>query len=244
MKLLIVEDEIQIRKGLSCDVDWSSIGIQMIFSAANGLEGYKVFSREECDIIITDIRMPVMDGLELTRRVKAVSPHTEILIISGFSDFNYAKKAIQFGVLDYELKPLKVAKLLDIVAKAIKKITSREGEKNQLSDDIHQYPSPIRDILDYIQENYKNEGISVKNIAQLYQLSPNYVSRLFSREMGISLTEYINHIRIEHAKELLKRNDLLVYEVSGMVGYSNEFYFMKVFKRLIGKTPNAFRNDI
>jgi two-component system, response regulator YesN len=113
-----------------------------------------------------------------------------------------------------------------------------------LSDDIHQYPSPIRDILDYIQENYKNEGISVKNIAQLYQLSPNYVSRLFSREMGISLTEYINHIRIEHAKELLKRNDLLVYEVSGMVGYSNEFYFMKVFKRLIGKTPNAFRNDI
>jgi two-component system, response regulator YesN len=125
-----------------------------------------------------------------------------------------------------------------------KKITSREGEKNQLSDDIHQYPSPIRDILDYIQENYKNEGISVKNIAQLYQLSPNYVSRLFSREMGISLTEYINHIRIEHAKELLKRNDLLVYEVSGMVGYSNEFYFMKVFKRLIGKTPNAFRNDI
>lgn len=244
MKLLIVEDEIQIRNGLSRDVDWASIGIHDVFSAANGLEGYKIFSREECEIIITDIRMPVMDGLELTRRIKAVAPETEVMIISGFSDFSYAKKAIQYGVLDYELKPLTVSKLLDTISKAVQKIKNKGEGKSRIDAPDSRYSTPVRNMLEYIHENYQNPGMSVKIIALSYQFTPNYVSRLFSKEVGISLTEYINFIRIERAKELLKRNDLRIYEVSEMVGFSNEFYFIKVFKRLVGMPPNAFRKGI
>jgi two-component system, response regulator YesN len=118
MKVLIADDDIQIRTGIKEGIDWGDIGVDEVFLAADGLEAFDVFQRFSPDIVITDIRMPGMDGLELSAKIVEQSQVTKIIILSAYQEFEYAKKALQLGVMDYELKPIKLANLISLVNKA------------------------------------------------------------------------------------------------------------------------------
>lgn len=120
MKLLIVDDEVQIREGLSEGIEWAALGFDEVLIAENGVEAFALFQAHRPEIIITDIRMPGMDGLELSKRVREMSDFVKIIILSGHSDFTYAKEAIQIRVNDFELKPVKISNLLALVARLMK----------------------------------------------------------------------------------------------------------------------------
>ncbi|MBP1964954.1 response regulator transcription factor [Paenibacillus aceris] len=130
MKMLIVDDEIQIRTGLQQGIDWRSLGLQEVFIADNGVSALELYKQHVPEIVITDIRMPKMDGLTLIKSVREISSDCKFIILSGYSEFEYAKKALQYEVLDYELKPVNIKRLLTVVKKAIEKIKS---EKSQIS---------------------------------------------------------------------------------------------------------------
>jgi len=131
MKLLIADDEVQIRTGLAEGIDWSMFDIDQVYSAANGTEAWELYNRHLPDIVITDIRMPGMDGLELSRAIKRKTPSAAVILLSGYADFQYAKEAIQIGVADYELKPVKLRSLIEMVKAAQHKLLAHRQEERE-----------------------------------------------------------------------------------------------------------------
>lgn len=104
IKVLIVDDEVLVRKGLTATVAWEKYGMEVVADAPNGQKGWEAFVEHEPDLVITDIVMPVMNGLELTKKVKDHSPQTKILLLSCHQDFAYAQQGIRLGVCGYLLK--------------------------------------------------------------------------------------------------------------------------------------------
>ncbi|MBC7960598.1 MAG: response regulator, partial [Vallitaleaceae bacterium] len=136
MKLLIADDEAQTRLGLVNGINWESIGIREVFMAEDGLEALELVSHHHPEIIITDIRMPGVDGLQLSREALKIDSEIKIIIISSYSEFEYAKQAIQMGATEYFLKPIDIDALLSKVSESIEKINERKQNQNIL-EDIH-----------------------------------------------------------------------------------------------------------
>lgn len=134
-KLLIVEDEVWEREGLADFFDWSELDIEVVGTAANGIQGIKMAKEYLPDIIMTDIRMPLMDGLKLSEEVKKFLPGCRIIIITGYDDFKYAKDAIHIGVFDYLLKPVQKQQLLNALNRTINDI-QREAQREEYADNL------------------------------------------------------------------------------------------------------------
>lgn len=118
MKLLIVDDEIQVRKSMKDGIDWSELGVDEV-DDADGFNAWDIFMAGRHEIILMDIRMPGMNGIELSEKILATAPVTKIMILSGYSEFKYAQSAIKLGVMNYELKPVNARKVMDFVQRAI-----------------------------------------------------------------------------------------------------------------------------
>ncbi len=130
MKLLIADDDEQIRSGIEQGIDWAALDIHQVITAANGLEALQFFNEQLPEIVVTDVRMPGMDGLELLRRIKEIKPETRVVILSGYNDFEYLKKAIQLHAVDYEMKPIRARNLIALIRK-IKEDIIRERVTDQ-----------------------------------------------------------------------------------------------------------------
>lgn len=145
IKIFLVEDEVVIRNAIKSSIDWEKEGYEFVGEAGDGELAYPKIMKEKPDILITDIRMPFMDGLELSKIVKKELPEIKILILSGFNDFEYAKEAIRIGVTDYLLKPISSAKLLEALAGVAKEIEKEQEEKvlrehyqNEMRENVEQ----------------------------------------------------------------------------------------------------------
>ena len=117
LKVFLVEDEIVMREGIKKNIQWEKEGFEFVGDASDGELAYPLIQKTKPDILITDIRMPFMDGLELSRLVKQELPDIKIMILSGYDEFEYAKEAIKIGITDYLVKPISGAKLLEAVKK-------------------------------------------------------------------------------------------------------------------------------
>ncbi len=122
MKLLIADDDRQIREGIKAGIDWSSLGIVEVLTAASGTEAFEIFCANLPELVVTDVRMPGMDGLELLKRIKETRPATKVIILSGYNDFKYLKKAIQWDAADYEMKPIRARSLIQLIKKVSEEI--------------------------------------------------------------------------------------------------------------------------
>lgn len=132
IKVFLVEDEVIIRSGVKKSINWEQEGYEFVGEASAGELAYPMILKEKPDILITDIRMPFMDGLELSRLVKKELPDIKILILSGYDEFEYAKKAIKIGVTEYLLKPISAAKLTEVLNAVAETIRQENEEKNLL----------------------------------------------------------------------------------------------------------------
>jgi len=141
LRVVIVEDEELIREGLRNNIEWESLGLEVVGTADNGKEAIQLCKSVKPDILITDIKMPLVSGLELIEKVKAENEDTVFIIISGYDDFSYAQQAIKYGVKDYFLKPIELDKLtekLDLLSRQISLVRSQKESNNQLHDFVGQ----------------------------------------------------------------------------------------------------------
>lgn len=159
-KVLLVDDEIMIREAISESIDWNGLGFELIGSCANGKKAVEMISQEVPDLILTDICMPFMDGLELSKYVFENYPQIKIAIISGYDNFDYAKKAIQYRVMEYILKPITARELTDTLVSILERIQKEEKETAQ----IDQIKSAYEKSKPVLKERFLNQLIRGGNI--------------------------------------------------------------------------------
>lgn len=166
IKIFLVEDEIAIRKGIKNSIDWGKEGYEFVGEAGDGELAYPMILKTKPDILITDIKMPFMDGLQLSKLVRKELPATKILILSGYDEFEYAKEAIKLQVAEYLLKPISSAKLLDVLAQ-VKEVIRQEQEEKEL---IKKYREDMKENRELEKERFLNQIITQNlSLAQILE---------------------------------------------------------------------------
>lgn len=150
IKVFLVEDEMVIRNGIVKSINWEKEGYRLVGEASDGELAYPMILKEKPDILLTDIKMPFMDGLELSRLVKQELPDTKILIFSGYDEFEYAKEAIRIGVTEYLLKPVSSAQLLEVMRRISKQIEQDREEREIL----RQYQEDMKENVERERQNF------------------------------------------------------------------------------------------
>lgn len=375
--LLLVDDEKPIREKLINNTDWTGNDYQ-VFAAADGAEALKIIKTKGIDILVTDIQMPKLSGMNLIEKARESSSQLKVIVISGFAEFEYAQKSIRFGVNEYLLKPFRSKKLLEVVNKARDELIKEKNNEQRLAslraemssyinenklssiynwlidDQFFQHQSLIMDRIDlnavlkrgsredvlktvnkiidelnnadlnreklyvvlnnlilesfkiikdldyrvedlleiinkdriekidsnnlkeieiilkefllrlhdlisfnpndknqkiikemkeYIADNYQ-DGITLSELARKFNLSSGHLSNLFHEETGESFSDYLNMIRLNKAKELLKTTDDKIYQIADQLGFNDAYYFSSWFKKLVGASPTTYRDNI
>ena len=217
-KIIIVEDEFRIRNGLSTLINKLDMGCKVIGEAENGFEGLKMISDMEPEVVITDIKMPKMDGLSMIRQAKEMGASCDFIILSGYAEFEYAQQGIQLGVMDYLLKPASVSDVKELLNKLNEEKEITQGLDRENCSDI------VREMINVIEESY---GMKL-------QLD------VIAEKFHMTLSNYLRQVRMEKAKELLTGTDMKIYEVACAVGYPDQKYFSKVFKEYVGVSAKQF----
>lgn len=246
-KIVVVEDEAFIRKALILATPWEKFDCEVVGEAKNGIEGMELIKRLKPDIVLTDIRMPEMDGISM---IQNLLEHVEsqYIIMSGYNDFTYAKKAIKMGVKDYLLKPIDDKEFEETLKKVVSLIQKqKESQLESQSSNLlkEEYPKDVRqkyvlDALAYIKKHY-DEEITIKEVAKKLYISEGYLSKLFKTHTEYTFIEYVTDYRMKKAMVLLKDPTLKIYEVADKVGYKDAKYFSVMFKKWTGISPIEFR---
>jgi len=141
--MILVEDESFERNSLVNCIDWQLVGIQIIGEAINGSQGFSLVEELHPDIVLTDVKMPVMDGIELSKKIRRYAPETKIIFLSSYDDFEYAKQAIDLNIQAYVMKPVNEMELLRVVKKAANEITEKAIERHMLDKIKENYSTSI-----------------------------------------------------------------------------------------------------
>ncbi|HQB06073.1 MAG TPA: response regulator [Sphaerochaeta sp.] len=258
IKVLVVEDEDVLRKGLILTTAWDKINAKVIGEADNGSDGYSLALRLQPDLIVTDVAMPGMDGLEMIKALVEKLTDIEFIIISGHAEFEYAQQALELGVKGYILKPIDPTKFFEVLQKTVKDLQDRKKsqkeffELEQLREQIKFFspiqrsiPTDYRDqyiesALNLIEERY-NQAISLGDFAEALGISERTLSSLFKERTGYTFLEYVTLYRMRIAAELLQQKDIRVQEVAPLVGYRDYRYFIKIFKSCFDLTPLEYK---
>lgn len=373
--LLIAEDEKYLREKVTKNVNWEDHGFH-VFVARDGEEALEIIKKEQIQILVTDIRMPGMDGLELTERAKALNEHLKVIVISGHAEFELAQSSIRLGVEDYLLKPFRTQRLVDVVEKTREKIraeqeslelqqrqeeaakknlekrfrdvfgwlanpqsflnhtkapgrprlgeilkagthyelveeiefihksldtnqqdpdnvfimlsdivvstltamktlgfeveqglalmskhlpTNPQDELAELKKWVESFLLDINELIKsrqqgsmeqlihtmkaYVDEHYRS-GVSLNMLAERLNMSSSQLSKLFFEYVGENFSDYVNRLKGQKAKELLKGTDKRIYEIADYLGFSDTHYFSSWFKRTVGVSPTEYREGL
>ena len=249
-QVLIAEDEDIIRKGIAYTMDWVSMGCTIIGEAANGKEGIEKIKELKPDIVLTDIMMPVIDGIEMIKQGQEIADFKAI-IMTSYADFEYAKQAIELGVSAYLMKPVEEEELKKNIAKIITEIEKDRQlrqltEKMKSADDIDTLFIKSDKDNDYVQRILKEtkeryaDKISIESFSEELGVSGSYLSRKFKEATGQTYLDFLNKYRIQKAVKLLETGTYKIYEVSEMTGFSDYKYFSTVFKKYTDSSPSDF----
>ena len=265
MLILICDDENIVRVGLISMLEELEPGKHTFIEANNGVELIEMASQNP-DVAFVDIEMPLMNGLEAIEKALDICPKTKWFILTGYSEFTYAQRALRLGITDYLLKPvgkkeisqamqkakslasddklvkqyLKSVTDIDFNASSTQDIAKQIKNVTDLGDDDEFRMDIVSKVKAYLHSHYK-EHIGVNTIAERLNITPNYLSRLFREQTGMRLTDYLTQMRMEIAKALLRVQGNSVKFVADEVGYFNAKHFANVFMKVVGLTPSEYR---
>lgn len=239
-RVYIADDEVWIIIGLKKLIEKSGLPFQIIGEANNGVAALEEIEEKKPDILFTDIRMPGYNGLELMERLNEKGLSMKVVFISGYADFEYAQSAIRLGAFDYLLKPVDQDKLQEVLERLL---AGEEGRRDEDSEEAEVNPSTIKMIVGEMKQHY-TENITLTDLSRKYGISPGHLSGLIKEELQLSFSEYIASKRLQKAKELLADESLSIEEIAERVGYSDYFYFTKVFKKNCGISPSKYRKNL
>lgn len=235
-KIIAADDEGYIREALKKLIDWEKMNCYLKVVVCDGQELIEQIQKEMPDLIITDIQMPGVDGLEVCKYVYETFPEIPIILLTAYSDFDYARTAIRYNVCEYVLK----LSIMEELPKAVEKaISGLEASLRKLEKKEETGPLYVQ-IEQYIEQNYKSK-VTLSDMALALHANGSYLSRLYKNKTGKNMFDAILDRRMEAAKEYLIHTDMMAYEISEAVGIEDSGYFSKMFKRKTGFSPKEYR---
>lgn len=242
LKVLVVDDELIEREAVE-QILTEEFGYMMnIRLAANGKEAMDTACLWQADLILMDIEMPGINGLEAAKIIKEQLPECKIIFVTAYGLFNYAQEAVKLGAADYILKPADDQEVIDAVNKVIRGNTEPVTEETD-THALTKTEKMMKQVEEYLKKNYMHD-ISLDTVSRTINFSPFYFSKLFKQHFGTNFIDYLTDIRIETAKEILKDPTKSAKDIGSMVGYTDPNYFAKIFKRKTGFTPTEYRNQL
>ena len=256
--VIVIDDEYWIRN-LICSYLPEENGVFALSGqAADGLDGLALCRKVQAEIVITDIKMPGMNGLELLEEIRKEFPDTQIIIVSGYEEFENARRALKSGVLDYLLKPIEEDALRDVLMRAAERLDNLNAGKQMYQklrkkvknlESILTPPQSLPEFHDqrieratvFIQRHF-NRDISLDETASEAGMNPNYFSECFKKSTGWGFHEYLTNCRIQKASKLLPDPTLKIADIARLSGFRDPNYFTRIFKKITGKKPSECRN--
>lgn len=226
--VLLVDDNDFERRALGKLLNKSFSNI-LIEETNDGIQALEILKKETIKLLITDIKMPLIDGVELVKQVRRFEKKTKIVVVSGYDDFEYAKELLPYGVSDYLLKPINLVELKD----SIRSLLEEDNNTNN-------YSTTIKNVIDIIRKEYSN-SITLESVANDLGFSSSYLGILFNKEVGENFNHYLTNMRLQRAAELLSSSNIRIINIATYVGIGNPSYFNKVFKNKYSMTPAEFR---
>lgn len=263
-KLLIAEDVRLIRLTLERSIPWGKLGIELLASAENGEEALTRMEQEAPDLLLTDIGMPGMNGLELIEAARARFPDIQCLILSGLNEFEHARRAIKLQVLEYVLKPLDPAELETVITRVVAGLDRSREERLELELagraareklphlsgvlDPAEWSGSLKKVklaeqaLEVVTAGFRKRDFALADVAGAVGLSERYLNQVFKEVTGTTINHVIIRRRMEEAARLLKDPRAKIYEVCDRIGYADQDHFRESFKKQFGLTPTEYRN--
>ncbi|MFH5187392.1 response regulator [Paenibacillus sp. TAB 01] len=250
-KLLIADDESEIRNGLSSYFPWSEIGFEVVGQAQNGLEVLQCIAECHVDVILCDIKMPMMSGIEVAQTLFKQKSSIIIIFLSGYKEFEYAQQALIYGVKNYIVKPTKYSELFQVFSEIKERLDYQRNadplqalpgldEECEACEDASFSDKIIKRIKEHVEANFQTA--TLQSLSELVHMNPYYLSKYFKQKTGENFSEYILRVKMNKAAELLLDINYRTYEISEIVGYSNTKNFTRTFRKYYGKSPREFRN--
>ncbi|WP_091750969.1 response regulator transcription factor [Propionispora vibrioides] len=234
--LLICEDETLERVTLRKMIEQRYPHIMLLEDARTGKEAVQKAQQFKPDILLMDIKMPEMNGLDAQKQIIAFHPQIKTIIITAHDDFSYAHEAIKYRIFDFLLKPFSSAILYDCIDKILSTPTSRPPVQPAVTEE----KTTIQEALDYINSHYL-DNLQLTDVASRVHLSEKYFSRYFKEQIGQSFTEYVNQQKVYRAKSLLLHTSVPIYKIAMDLNFSDSAYFTKVFRKYEQLSPLQFR---
>lgn len=246
--VLIVEDEILEREFLKTIILDELLPEDTLLTCDNGAQAIQLAKLHKPDIIVMDLMIPEIDGLTAIQEIRKFLPNAIITILSAYSDFSYAQKAISYRVFEYLLKPVKPTTFKEVFCKMLKytpsdTVSSKESLEEISTETKEEKPYFIVEAVKYIKEHYK-EKLTLEMVASKVFVNPKYFSHVFKKEMGISFSEYIVNLKVQYACKLLETTNYQAYRISMECGFSDPSYFNRVFFTQMNMTPQIYRKYI
>lgn len=238
-KLMVVEDETRLRDGLCNYYPWEELQFEIVAQLGDGIQALEYLEQHPVDAIFTDIMMPRMDGLALAKQVKEKYPQIIVVLLSGHAEFEYAKKALQYQVLDYVLKPVNAATITEVFTRVRLALDQYYQIERPKEDSYHE--KIIAKVQRYVISNLASA--SLEQAACEVGLSAGYLSTLFKEVTGNTFSQYLLESRMRQAKQWLLQVDFLHYEIAEHLGYQNPKNFSRAFKQYYGISPSEYRRQ-
>lgn len=250
--VVIVDDNKIAVTAIARSTHWENFQCEVTGVAYDGIAGLELIHKECPDIVIIDIQMPGFNGLDIIEKLNQQKQDTQFIIISGYSHFEYAQKAIRYGVSDFLLKPIMTDELEQALKKAVDTLSrnkereeeeetdSLEGKVQSIRSNREEYSKLVINAIDYVERNIQR-NISLSDICEELLISTSYFSKCFKKETGVGFSNYVTMVKMINAKILLKNPQNRVNEVSRMLGYSDYSYFFQVFKKCFGFAPSDIK---
>ncbi|MDF2959759.1 MAG: Two component transcriptional regulator, AraC family [Paenibacillus sp.] len=242
-KLVLVDDEIEIRNGLSQYFPWHEIGFELVAQFDNGKKALDYLLANPADVLLCDIMMPVMTGLEVARELRKASNSIKIFFLSGYKDFEFAQQAMAYEVKGYIVKPTKYNELLNTFSAL--KLELDKGKQEQSGygrlESATYNEKVIAAVKAYVEQHYATAAL--EDAAALVHMNTYYLSKYFKDKTGQNFSDFLVEVKMKKAAELLMDIQYKTYEVSELVGYSQAKNFTRTFKKFYGINPRQFRNS-
>ena len=242
MRILIVDDEPIICDSVAILLKRIDSDLELTI-LNDGMAAVVELEREPADAVISDIRMPRLDGMALAQFIFERWANTQVIFLTGYADFELARAALRSGVVDYLVKPIRFNELKDALNR-IHERRSRMEAANENPAEIKDMAEVMREAAAYIRVHY-GERLSLKQMGEQFFLNASYFSEQFAYYNQKTFVEYLTEVRMKRARMLLAESDSVpITTIALDVGYEDSRYFSTVFKKEHGMTPSEYRRAV